>query len=224
MYMKKILFLVVCVMALAACSNVQVMGYEKVDASETIVVETYELKPFEKIDVKGVANVEIIQSEEKNGVVELKAPDNYIDLFKFDSEDGRLVIDLAKKVNIDVKKVQITVYTSDLTALKNSGVSHVIMESLDTDKLEVINSGVGDIQIGGVADDVKLVCSGVGSIRAKELKALNVKADVSGVGSVTCYASERIDGTVSGVGSLKYAGHPKVKNTHRSGVGGISEE
>lgn len=222
--MKKILFLVVCVMALAACSNVQVMGYEKVDASETIVVETYKLKPFEKIDVKGVANVEIIQNEEKNGVVELKAPDNYIDLFKFDSEDGRLVIDLAKKVNIDVKNVHVTVYTSDLTALKNSGVSHVIMESLDTDKLEVINSGVGDIQIGGVADDVKLVCSGVGSVRAKELKALNVKADVSGVGSVTCYASERIDGTVSGVGSLKYAGHPKVKNTHRSGVGGISEE
>ena len=222
--MKKILFLVVCVMALAACSNVQVMGYEKVDASETIVVETYELKPFEKIDVKGVANVEIIQNEEKNGVVELKAPDNYIDLFKFDSEDGRLVIDLAKKVNIDVKNVHVTVYTSDLTALRNSGVSHVIMGSLDTDKLEVINSGVGDIQIGGVADDVKLVCSGVGSIRAKELKALNVKADVSGVGSVTCYASERIDGTVSGVGALKYAGHPKVKNTHRSGVGGISEE
>lgn len=222
--MKKILFLVVCVMALAACSNVQVMGYEKVDASETIVVETYKLKAFEKIDVKGVANVEIIQNEEKNGVVELKAPDNYIDLFEFDSKDGRLSIDLAKKVNIDTRNVLITVYTSDLTALNNRGVSHVSMDSLDTDKLEVINSGVGDIQIGGVADDVKLVCSGVGSIRAKELKALNVKADVSGVGSVSCYASEQIDGTVSGVGALRYAGHPKVKNTHRSGIGGISEE
>ena len=50
--MKKILYLVVCVMTLAACSNVQVMGYEKVDASENIVAETYNLKPFEKIDVK----------------------------------------------------------------------------------------------------------------------------------------------------------------------------
>ena len=126
--MRKILLLVVCVMTLAACSNVQVMGYEKVDASENIVAETYNLKPFEKIDVKGVANVEIIQNEEKNGVVELKAPDNYIDLFKFDSKDGRLVIDLAKKVNIDVRNVLITVYTSDLIALTNSGVSHVSME------------------------------------------------------------------------------------------------
>ena len=147
--MRKILLLVVCVMTLAACSNVQVMGYEKVDASETIVTETYNLKPFEKIDVKGVANVEIKQNEEKNGLVELKAPDNYIELFKFDSKDGRLVIDLTKKVNIDARNVLITVYTSDLTALSNSGVSHVSMDSLDTDKLEVINSGVGDIQIGG---------------------------------------------------------------------------
>ena len=112
--MKKILYLVVCVMALAACSNVQVMGYEKVDASEAIVTETYNLKPFEKIDVKGVANVEIKQNEEKNGVVELKAPNNYVELFKFDSKDGRLVIDLAKKVNIDVRNVLVTVYTSDL--------------------------------------------------------------------------------------------------------------
>ena len=98
------------------------MGYEKVDASETIVTETYNLKPFEKIDVKGVANVEIKQNEEKNGLVELKAPDNYIELFKFDSKDGRLVIDLAKKVNIDVRNVLISVYTSDLIALTNSGV------------------------------------------------------------------------------------------------------
>lgn len=74
--MKKILLFVVCVMTLAACSNVQVMGYDKVDASETIVTETYKLKAFEKVDVKGVANVNIIQSVEKNGVVELKAPDN----------------------------------------------------------------------------------------------------------------------------------------------------
>ena len=221
--MKKILLFVVCVMTLAACSNVQVMGYEKVDASETIVTETYNLKPFEKIDVKGVANVEIKQNEEKNGLVELKAPDNYIELFKFDSKDGRLVIDLAKKVNIDAKKVMITVYTTDLTGLNNSGVSHVNIDSLDTDKLEVINSGVGDIEVGGIADDVKLVCSGVGCIRAKEMKALNVEANVSGVGSVTCYASEKIDGTVSGVGSLKYAGNPKVKNTRRTGIGGISE-
>ena len=55
------------------------------------------------------------------------------------------------------------------------------------------------------------------------LKAKSVKADVSGVGGIRCYASERIDGRVSGVGSLKYGGNPQEKQLKRDGVGGISE-
>lgn len=85
------------------------------------------------------------------------------------------------------------------------------------------NSGVGHISIGGVADNVVLSNSGVGSIDASKLKALNVKASVSGVGSIDCYASESIRGSVSGVGSLNYGGHPKQKDTKRSGVGSINE-
>ena len=97
------------------------------------------------------------------------------------------------------------------------------MDSLDTDKLEIINSGVGEIAICGIADDVVISNSGVGAVIAHNLKALNVKASVSGVGSVECYASESLDASVSGVGSLRYRGTPKHKSTHRSGVGSISE-
>ena len=97
------------------------------------------------------------------------------------------------------------------------------MDKLDTDKLTVVNSGVGEIRVAGITDDADLINSGMGSIEAKDLKALNVKATVSGVGSIICYASEKLDGKVSGVGSLKYAGHPKQINKHRSGVGSISE-
>ena len=97
------------------------------------------------------------------------------------------------------------------------------MDSLDTDRIEIINSGVGSIAISGLADNVTLQNSGVGSINAENLKALNVKANVSGVGSITCYASEKIEGKVSGVGSLKYAGNPKHKDNKRTGVGSISE-
>ena len=97
------------------------------------------------------------------------------------------------------------------------------MGHLDTDKIQIYNSGVGSITIGGIADDVSLRNSGVGSINAENLKALNVKADVSGVGSITCYASEKIEGRVTGVGSLKYAGNPKHKDNKRTGVGSISE-
>ena len=195
-----------------------------IEESDNVVTKEYKLKPFEEVHMRCVGAVELIQDEKKSGTVELTAPDNYIELYKFENNGNELEIDFAKqRINIHTRNVKIKVYTNDLLALKNSGASSIKMDSLDTDKIEIVNSGVGSITIGGLADDVTLYNSGVGSINAENLKALNVKANVSGVGSITCYASERIEGKVTGVGSLKYAGNPKHKDNHRTGVGSISE-
>ena len=219
--MKKVLFMMISVLALTSCSIGQM---NVVDPSDNIVTKEYKLKPFEKIQMKGVGNVELIQSEEKSGLVELTAPDNYVEFYKFESDGKKLTINFDKKlVNIQTKDVKIRVYTCDLIKLENSGAANINMDRLDTDIIEITNSGVGHITIGGLADNVQLINSGVGSIDASKLKALNVKASVSGVGSIDCYASESIKGSVSGVGSLNYNGHAKQKETKRSGVGSINE-
>ena len=219
--MKKVLLLMISVLALTSCSIGQM---NLVDPSDNIVTKEYKLKPFEEVKMKGVGHVELIQDEAKNGLVELTAPDNYVEFYKFESDGKKLTISFAKKsINIHTKDVKIRVYTCDLIKLENSGAASINMDSLDTDIIEIHNSGVGHISIGGVADNVVLSNSGVGSIDASKLKALNVKASVSGVGSIDCYASESIKGSVSGVGSLNYDGHPKQKETKRSGVGSINE-
>ena len=215
----------VCVLALTAC-RIDLNGWDTnlVEPSDNIVTKEYKLKPFEEVKMKGVGHVELVQSETKSGTVELTAPDNYVDYYKFESDGKRLNISFTKRsINIHTKGVNIRVYTCDLLRLENSGAANINMDSLDTDRIAIVNSGVGHISIGGVADDVELVNSGVGSIDAGKLKALNVKASVSGVGSIDCYASESIKGSVSGVGSLNYDGHPKQKETKRSGVGSINE-
>ena len=211
------------VLALTSCS---IGNWEAnlLDPSDNIVTKEYKLKPFEEVKMSGVGHVELIQDEMKSGLVELTAPDNYVEFYEFESDGKKLNISFAKKsVNIHTKDVKICVYTCDLIKLENSGAASINMDSLDTDIIEIVNNGVGHITIGGVADNVELTNSGVGSIDASKLKALNVKASVSGVGSIDCYASESINGSVSGVGSLNYAGQPKHKETHRSGVGSINE-
>ena len=90
-------------------------------------------------------------------------------------------------------------------------------------KLDVSCSGVGSINVSGQADEADYSCSGVGNINAQDLKAREVEASISGVGGVECYASESIKGRVSGVGGLKYAGHPTKKDLNRSMTGGITE-
>lgn len=224
--MKKVLFLMMSVLALTSC-KIDLKDWNStnlIEESDNVVTKSYKLKPFEEVHMRCVGFVEIVQDEKKSGTVELTAPDNYIELYKFENKGNELDINFSKQhVNIHSKNVRIKVYTNDLLALKNSGASSIKMDKLDTDKIDIINSGVGSITIDGIADDVKLQNSGVGSINAEHLKALNVKANVSGVGSITCYASEKIEGRVSGVGSLKYAGNPKHTDNKRSGVGSISE-
>lgn len=223
--MKKVLFLMMSVLSLTSCKiNLDGLDNDLIEASDNVVTKEYKLKPFEEVHMSCVGTVELIQDEKKSGTIELTAPENYIELYKFENNGNELKIGFAKQhVNIHTKNVKIKVYTADLIALKNSGASSIKMETLDTDKIDVVNSGVGSITIGGLADNVTLHNSGVGSINAEKLKALNVKANVSGVGSITCYASDKIEGRVTGVGSLKYAGNPKHKDTKRTGVGSISE-
>ena len=224
--MKKVLFLMMSVFALTSC-KIDLKNWDNtnlIEESNNVVTKEYKLKPFDEVHMRCVGAVELIQDEKKSGTVELTAPDNYIELYKFENNGNELEINFAKQhINIHTRNVKIKVYTNNLLALKNSGASSIRMDSLDTDRIEIINSGVGSIAISGLADNVTLQNSGVGSINAENLKALNVKANVSGVGSITCYASERIEGKVSGVGSLKYAGNPKHKNNKRTGVGSISE-
>lgn len=224
--MKKVLFLMMSVFALTSC-KIDLKDWNNtnlIEESDNVVTKEYKLKPFDEVHMRCVGAVEVIQDEKKSGTVVLTAPENYIELYKFENNGNELEINFAKQhINIHTRNVKIKVYTNDLLALKNSGASSIRMDSLDTDRIEIINSGVGSIAIGGLADNVTIHNSGVGSINAENLKALNVKAKVSGVGSITCYASEKIEGKVTGVGSLKYAGNPKHKDNHRTGVGSISE-
>jgi len=230
-------------MALTSC-HMNLNGLNMIEPSNNIVETEYKLEAFTEVTSHVVANVRLVQSDDKNGVVVLSAPDNYIELFDFDSEDSRLDISFTREnTNIDPKNVHVTVYTTDLTKVRNTGAASVSLDSLDTDILTVENSGVGsfkmhkiladqvivrctgvgDISIDGETQEAELNCSGVGSIHAEDLKSINTKAHVSGVGGITCHASDTIDGKVTGVGSLKYAGHPKQRNLNKPFTGGISE-
>lgn len=247
--MKKVLFLMMGMMALVGCTGCKV-NYSNwgdgdiIEASNNIVTKTYKLAPFEEVTMGCVGELVVTQDESKDGTVELTAPDNYIELYKFESNGKRLKVDFAKShINIHTAHVKIQVFTTDLTKLKNTGAGTVTIDNLDTDRLDVENAGVGSFSLKKViADEVNvkctgvgsmtfagetlrasLFCSGVGSINAQDLQAKNVEAKLTGVGSITCYASESIDGQVTGVGSLKYAGHPKQKKLDKHLTGGIKE-
>ena len=245
--MKKVVFFsVLCSLLLASCVKINLGNGSKIEPIGKIVKHEYRLASFNQVDVDVVANVKLIQSKSGDSRVVLSCPENYVELFKFDVNQGKSQLDISftrDNANIEAQNVDITVYTPALRKLESSGVASVEIDKLNATELSVDNSGVGsmylyglsvgklvvdcsgvgNIELKGVADKVELDCSGGGSIKAEDLKAKEVKAEVSGVGGIRCYASERIDGEVSGVGSLKFGGNPQKKQLERNGIGDISE-
>ena len=238
-----LLSLVAMMLSVSGCRvNINGEGGEMIEPSENIVKVKYPQEAFDKVDNHVVGTIQLVQSDKSR--VTLSAPENYIDLFEFENKDGRLDIRFTKKhVNINTEDVMIIVYTPTLNEVKNSGVADICLDSLTTNEFLVSNSGVGSLQlnqvkaqkidvscsgvgsinIDGETGEADYSCSGVGSIKAKDMKAREVRAKVSGVGGIDCYASDYINGRVSGVGGLNYAGHPEKKELHHSMTGGINE-
>ena len=89
--MKKAALLMVCgMMALTSCKmNLNGWDTDLIEASDNVVTKEYKLTPFEEVKMNGVGQVELVQSETRNGVVELTAPDNYIELYKFEISERK---------------------------------------------------------------------------------------------------------------------------------------
>ena len=242
--MKRTLYLLMagCLLSLSSCRVDLGNGGTKIDPSDNIVKAKYPQEAFDKVDNHVVGSIRLVQS--KDSRVTLSAPENYIDLIEFKNKDGELDIKFKKdNISIDTKDVVIIVYSPSFREITNSGAADVRMDSLTTDELEIKNSGVGafnltqlkvqkievscsgvgSLTLSGEAGEADYSCSGVGNINAKDLKARDVEASVNGVGGIECYASESIKGRVTGVGGLKYAGHPAQKDLNRSMTGGITE-
>jgi hypothetical protein len=239
---KVMLLMAALMLAVTSCSVRVGGGFSMLDPSENITKAKYPQDPFDKVHNHVGGKIQLVQSDQSR--VTLSAPDNYIELIEFENEDGELNINFANRnVNIDVKDITILIYTPNLREIKNSGAADIRLDSLTTDEFEVSNtgvgsfqldnikakkvdvscSGVGSINISGEAIEADYSCSGVGSIKAGNMKAREVEAGVSGVGGIECYATDYIKGRVSGVGGLKYGGHPAKKDLHNSLTGGISE-
>ena len=248
MIMKKVTVLTLCSVFLfcMSCVDIKMTKGKLLEASKTITEKELTMSSFDKVDIDVVGHVKVVQSVAGDYRVVLSAPENYMDFFECEVNDQELEVEYDSHMpnfTLEDRDIHITIYTPSLRELENSGVATVVVDSLKsrllkvensgvggikmrglhTEKLAVDCSGVGGITLHGVTTWLNLECSGVGSIDASGMKARRVKGEVSGVGGIECYASDTLKATVSGVGSLKYAGNPGVKKLNESGVGKISE-
>lgn len=99
----------------------------------------------------------------------------------------------------------------DELEIEINGASSAELE-LSANSLSIDNSGASTIKLAGKSTELNIDISGAGSVNAIDLKALKGNIDISGVGSGKVYVLEELRVSISGIGSVKYKGDPKVSS------------
>lgn len=194
------------------------------------------LSDFTELKVNDPVNVEYHACADSAGMVFFSCSPDVVDKMMFTLNKSSLNIQVADDYNGPTPTVK--VYSTSLEKVENGSDStiHVIknvpvtefkakvmgngsiiidnIESTDT-RLSLI-TGRGLIMVSkGTTFKAKYSNVGTGTIQAGGLKAAQVKATVSGTGTIDCCATESLTITGMGSGTVYYTGNPQ-KVLHRS--------
>lgn len=196
----------------------------------------YELNVGEFHELKVVDGINVVYSchPDSAGLAVFTCPSSQASAFIFNNKKGKLSMQISTE-NVGTANLPvITVYSTYLTKVENSGDSLVKVLNVaqgpkfsakligngrisvhDVKATEVgaaISTGNGTLAITGVCDHANFNFMGTGVIQADDLQAQTASVKAGGTGSIGLWATKSF--TVMGAGSTKvyYKGSPEIKN------------
>lgn len=181
--------------------------------------ETRQLATFDKVEFSGAGSIEITIGKPQS--FEITCDDNLLSLIETKVTDGKLTVRPLEEIRDCHLKIKATV--SDISSLAVDGAGRVKLEGIDNKRLAISAEGAVSVTVKGATERFKLAISGAGGIDASGLTARDAKVELSGAGGAEVHATETLDVSISGVGSVVYSGDPKVtKNV--SGLGTVQKK
>ena len=205
------------------------------------VAEVLSPGPFSKLDVTGLASVEIVQGDRHEVRVEggagvrarvegdtlaISNRGGKIDLPLFGGEPQarpRVVVTAPAIEAIAADgAIQLTARRLAMPSLRigASGATKIRIDDLEVETLRLSGAGAVHVEIAGRARDQSISLSGAGDYRGARLKSETAKVSVAGAGRVVVNAAKSLNASLSGAGSVEYLGNPEVKQSV-SGIGSI---
>jgi hypothetical protein len=102
----------------------------------------------------------------------------------------------------------------------HSGEGRLILKGLNYQELQVSMEGLGEIFLEGEVQSQDVDLSGLGTIKAEDLRSRESNVTVSGAGTARVWAEEELNATLTGAGSILYKGQPEIEKSIR-GLGHI---
>ena len=186
--------------------------------------ESRSVAPFTTISNSGPVNLHIEVGKAQS--VRVSGSDELVSDLETDVVGNELRLHVRRDTtsfNRSHDSLNVTITVPQLTAFTMGGAGETTITHMSGDSLEVRFGGAGSFKADGTVKNLVMHVGGVGSIDTRELHAETATVNVGGVGSVKVWASQRLDASLGGVGSLTYYGDPKTVNTNGGGLGSISK-
>jgi hypothetical protein len=192
---------------------------DQIVGSGRIVTQQQQFGPFTGIRLTGIGSVYITQNASQTFLLE--ADDNIIGRVTTTVDNNVLTIGLQPG---SYSGVTINAYVSmesvELLELIGTG-KFTLIDPFQMNTLACRIQGAGSMTLRGSADEQLIEIQGVGDVHSFDLETARCTVILSGTGSAEVTATQRLDATISGVGSVVYDGNPHELNQHVSGVGTI---
>jgi hypothetical protein len=190
------------------------------DGSGVAATQAREVSAFQSVDLAGSNNV-VIRVGERQSVV-VNADDNLLDRVTTEVQSGTLVIANTPGSFTTKSPMRVEIDVPVLDALTLSGSGNVVVTGVEAKRLAVNLPGSGTLTGDGAATRLDVRVGGSGTVEFTRLVASEVRADVSGSGSIFVTATKRLDASVSGSGAILYAGSPPNVTSNITGSGAIT--
>lgn len=183
-----------------------------------IVSETRSLANFNSIDNTAVAEILLTQGPQED--VRIEAQYNILQELKTMVVNNKLVISFDHCVDIkEALKIYITI--PDIRSLTLTGVGNILAQNnFDLTTIDIVLTGVGNINLKGTTESLNATLTGVGNINAFELNTDNCDVRINGVGDAEVFVNDALNIAITGRGSVFYKGNPSI-NSNITGSGSV---
>lgn len=179
-----------------------------------------EVAPFKTIEARGPVSL-VVESGKKLSV-RVEGEPAFIERVTTEVVNGELRLGFKEQKNIRISDGSRVVITMpELTGFRGEGVGQMVLRQINTERLAISYRGAGRLEMQGQVRQLDLDAEGVGEVDAKHLQTKTADVHFRGIGSVAVHASDRLDTSVQGMGTLTYYGNPRTVNKSVSGIGSV---
>ncbi len=185
-----------------------------VQGSGNVIREKRELKGFERVEVGGGFQVDIVAGNEFG--VEVEADDNLMTLVTTEVSGNTLEIGRQKGYSAR-NPIRIRISAPDISSIETSGGAGVTIIGVNNSDLSISSSGGSKVTASGRSAKLNVEMSGGARIMANELATVDANIEGSGGSSVDVLVSGVLRSDISGGARVTYSGAPASIATSKSG-------